>query len=542
MLGAKPGHESGSVKESPPQGPVREEEYGHPVGMEGPGTLRQDRVIYWDCYHEVKYIESTLPQQVKILRNVSRTAGEWTHGSKKDRLRKYMTIETKSGKGLNRAALPMISLTIPIILENSFRILVSSVDTFMLSSWSQKSVAAVGLIGQYTFLIQILFNVICIGTSIVISQYLGAKRDKEAGQVTQASMVMVSLVAVAIWAAVLLGGNALLGRYSIEPEVREYAWQYLSIYGGVGAFFVAFSMLQGTILRSYGYTRDAMYISFAANIINVIGNSISLYQPFGIPIFGVTGVAISSVVSQVAACGLLAWRIKIRPDVHFPFRGISKVPAAIYRVILKIGVPTAGENLAYNTAQIVIMAMVSTFGTWAMSSMVYTQTIVRFVMVSAMSIGAAVQLKTGYFVGAKQPEAAYRRLYRYQAVGTLFSVSLILLVNLIKGPIIGIFTSVPEIMEMTSTLLVFSIYLEFGRSLNLVTISALKGAGDVKFPVLFGICSMWGIMVLGSYLFGVRAGFGLVGIWLSIGTDETIRGFVMLGRWKSKRWMAKALV
>src|SRR5574344_1146166 len=184
-----------------------------------------------------------------------------------------MTIETKSRSGLNRAALPMISLTIPILIENVFRILVSSVDTIMLSSWSQKSVAAVGLIGQYTFLIQILFNVICIGASIVISQYLGAKRETEASQVTQASAVMVSLVAVLICSAVLLGGKALLGRYSIEPEVRTYAWQYLAIYGGVGAFFVAFSMLQGTILRAYGYTRDAMYISFAANIINVIGNS-----------------------------------------------------------------------------------------------------------------------------------------------------------------------------------------------------------------------------------------------------------------------------
>ncbi len=453
-----------------------------------------------------------------------------------------MTTQSQTKGTVNKAALPMVALTLPIILENTFRILVSSVDTLMLSTWSQKAVAAAGMMGQYVFFIQILFNVICIGTSIVLSQYLGAKREADARHVTQASAIMVAISAVVICALVLLGGKALLAQYSIEEEVRTYAWQYLAIFGGIGTLFMSFSMLQGTILRAYGYTKDAMYISMIANVVNVIGNAVSLYGPFGLPVLGIAGVAASSAFSQLAACVLLAMRIKIRPDVHFPLSGWKAIPKGIYKVILKIGVPTAGENMAYNTAQIVIMAMVSTLGTWAMSAMIYTQTLARFVFVAAMSIGTAVQIKTGYYVGARQPEAAYKRLYRYQAVATVLSVTFILALNLVKVPVIGLFTKVPEIAAMTYTLLFYSIYIEFGRSLNLVTISALKGAGDVKFPVLFGVCTMWGIMVLGSYLLGIRAGWGLVGIWLSIGTDETLRGAAMLLRWKSKRWMTKALV
>lgn len=82
---------------------------------------------------------------------------------------------------------------------------------------------------------------------------------------------------------------------------------------------------------------------------------------------------------------------------------ISKnIPRNIYKVILSIGVPTAGENLSYNVAQIVIMVMVSTLGTWAMSSMVYTQTIIRFVSIYGISIGTATQIKVGYWVGGKK--------------------------------------------------------------------------------------------------------------------------------------------
>ena len=87
-----------------------------------------------------------------------------------------------------------------------------------------------------------------------------------------------------------------------------------------------------------------------------------------------------------------------------------------------------------------------------------------------------------------------------------------------------------------------SIYLEFGRSLNLIFIGALKGSGDIKFPVFYGMFSNWVIMVLGSYLLGLKLGLGVAGFWLGIGTDETTRGIVMLLRWKSKRWMNKSLV
>ncbi len=444
-------------------------------------------------------------------------------------------------KKINRAALPMVALVFPIILENFFRILVSSVDTIMLSGYSQQAVAGIGLVAQYIFFIHILFNVICIGTTIVLAQYLGADRNQESAHVTQGSVIMITAVAVFISAIVFVFAKKLLGFYDVEEDLRTYATQYLIIFGGIGAFFIAFNMLQATILRAYGYTKDAMYITMTANVINVIGNAISLYGPFGLPVLGVPGVAASSVISQFVSCILLAIRINNKPDVKFPLRGWKNIPSSIYKTILKIGVPTAGENMSYNVSQIVIMAMVSTLGTFAMSSMIYAQTIARFVFIIPMSIGAAVQLKTGYWVGGKQPEIAYKKLYKYQFMGTCISMFLMLIVNIFKSPLISIFTKNPEISTITFTLLLFSFYIEFGRSFNLITISALKGAGDVKFPVFFGIFSMWCIMVLGSYVFGIHLGLGLIGIWLSIGTDETFRGFAMLLRWKSKKWMTKAI-
>ena len=443
----------------------------------------------------------------------------------------------------SRGALPMLKLTLPIAMEQFFRILVSSVDTMMLSSYSNDAVAAVGLVSQYSFFLTILFSVIGTGCSIVLAQYLGAEKSEgELNHIAQAGAVMVFIMSIFMTALVILGTGWLLDRYTLEPIVRHYAWQYFVIYGGICCFFQAFSLLQGAILRSYGYTSEAMITSIVANLTNVLGNALSLYGWFGLPVLGVPGVAGASGLSMLVSCILFRVFIKRRRDVVFHMRGITKVPREAFKLVLKVGVPTAGESLSYNVSQITIMAMISTLGTYAMSAQVYTMTILRFVFVAAIAIGQATQIKAGYFVGAKQNEIVYKKVLRYQLVATTCSMVMMVVVNLIKRPVIGIFTDIPEVVGFVSTLLIYSAYIEFGRSLNLIYVGALKGAGDVRFPVLYGIFSNWTFMVLGSYILGLKFGLGLVGFWLGIGTDETTRGFVMLWRWKSRRWQKHALV
>ena len=437
----------------------------------------------------------------------------------------------------------MTKLSLPLIAEQFFRILVGSIDTVMLSFYSEKAVAAVGMMSQYAFFIMILFNVIAIGTSIVLSQFLGAQKGKDdLNAIAKSSAIMVTAAAVVIGLAVLFGIGPLLGRYTLEAQVREYAADYFLIFGGAGSFFIAFSLLQSAILRSYGYTKEAMIVTMASNLINVIGNAISLYGLFGLPVFGVKGVAWSSVISMAAACVILQIIIRKKGDVCFDLFCRCKIPGRFFKLILSVGVPTASENLSYNVSQIVIMAMISTLGTNAMSAQVYTATICRFVFVMAIGIGSAVQIKTGWSVGAGQEEEIYKKVWKYGAVATACSVSIILLINLFRGPIVGFFTRQEEVVSLVSTLLLLSIYLEFGRSKNLIYIGALKGAGDIKFPVLYGMFSNWVIMVGGSWLLGLKLGLGVAGFWLGIGTDETTRGLVMMLRWKSKRWMNKALV
>jgi Na+-driven multidrug efflux pump len=116
----------------------------------------------------------------------------------------------------NRGALPMLKLTFPIAMEQFFRILVSSVDTMMLSSYSNDAVAAVGLVSQYAFFLNILFSVIGTGCSIVLAQYLGAeKSEKELNHIAQAGAVRVFFMSIFMTGRVIAGTGWLFGRYEL---------------------------------------------------------------------------------------------------------------------------------------------------------------------------------------------------------------------------------------------------------------------------------------------------------------------------------------
>ena len=86
------------------------------------------------------------------------------------------------------------------------------------------------------------------------------------------------------------------------------------------------------------------------------------------------------------------------------------------------------------------------------------------------------------------------------------------------------------------------IFIEFGRCLNMTFVNSLKAAGDYVFPLLVGICTMWLLGAGVGYGMGVLAGIGVAGVYMGTASDECIRGFIVLGRWRSRKWCGKALV
>ncbi|EKO3519933.1 MATE family efflux transporter [Vibrio fluvialis] len=429
----------------------------------------------------------------------------------------------------------IVALTWPILVEILLRTALGTSDVFMLSGYSDKAVSAVGVITQLTFFLIIVSTFVSSGTGILIAQYNGAERTQDATNVGVASIALSVVVGLLLSIAAVLGAVHLISFYGLEPQVELYAQEYLIISGAM-TFNVTIGIVFTTILRSYGYSRSPMVVNMVSGLLNVVGNYIALYQPFGLPVYGVEGVAIATVVSQIVGTVTLGFILKYSP-ISLPMGSLKNVPAGVYKKILKIGGMNAGEVLSYNMAQIAIVYFVVQMGTASLAAFTYAQNIARFSFAFALAIGQATQIQTGYYIGKGWIESILKRVQIYFLVSFVVSISAASSIYLLRDSILPLFTHQPEILYLTGALMMGSIILEAGRVFNLVFISALKGAGDVRFPVQIGILCMWGVGVCFSYLLGIHWGFGVIGAWLAIALDEWVRGIIMLVRWRSSSWV-----
>ncbi len=446
----------------------------------------------------------------------------------------------------------IFTITIPIFAENILKFLFSFVDMFMLSSltingirYGDDAVGAVGLVTSFIFFIYILYLMISSGASIIITQYNGAKKPKNAIQAAAASIILTLILSIILSITMFFLAKPIISIYNLNEIRSGFAVDYLRIYCAF-SFGLALSSIFSAILRSYGYSKDPMFINIITNIINIFGNYCLIYGKFGFPQLGVAGAAISTVISLGISAVLMFIIIIIKKDIGFHLKEFMNIKIQSIKEILKIGIPNGGENLSYNLAMIVMNFFVAQMDYGLPQSAQinlpaynYSFIFARFIFFFGLSIGHGAQIITSYLVGANKKDNAYHKVYKYFYFSFVWAFLMAAVLSIFRNSILNIFPMEKNVFNLCSSLILLTMLLEPGRTFNLIIISGLKGAGDVHFPVKMGIVSMWGIGVFFALLFGIVFKLGVVGIWLGISMDEWTRGIIMYFRWKSKIWQSK---
>lgn len=437
--------------------------------------------------------------------------------------------------------LTLFSLSWPIFIEILLHMVMGNADTLMLSQFDDKAVAAVGVSNQILQLVIVMFGFIATGTAIIVAQNLGAKQNKTAAEIVVVSIGINFIFSLILSGVIWLFGEVFLKTMNLPLELLDNALAYLNIVGAF-SFVQALLMTIGASLRSYGFTRDAMFITIGINILNIVGNYLFLFGAMGFPELGVKGVAISTVISRLIGLIFIGLLLMKRIPNELPFNKMWNLAKEHTSNLLKIGVPTAGEHISYHTSQMVITIFITTIGTTALTTKVYTQNLMMFLLLFGIAIGQGTQILVGYLVGAGDQEEAYSRCLKSLRSAMIVSTLMAIIFSIFSKELLGIFTKNPEIISIGSTLMFLTVILEPGRSFNLVVINSLRAAGDVKFPVYMGIISMWGISVPIAYLLAIHLNLGLIGIWIAFIIDEWLRGILMLWRWRSRVWMNMSFV
>ncbi len=439
---------------------------------------------------------------------------------------------------MNKLEKNIYKITWPILVEMMFFTLLGTVDTLMLSRYSNTAVGSVGVSNQILFLFGMIVNVIALGIVVVAAQHLGAKQLQKAKDTVATGIASNFIIGVILSIFVITLGKQLLILIGTDDILLNDAVTYIRIVG-ISLLFVALRVALSNGFRSFGKPKVVMIIMIIGNIVNIMVNAVLIYGLFGLPQLGVMGAAIGTLSSRILMTILLivaAYKIldikvfKIRININH------------LKKILFVGIPAATENLMWNIAQVFIITIVNNISVEALIARTYIYTILSFIYIFSFSFASGNAIIVGYYIGEEKPEKAYTQTLKALKIAFGLVIIITLSLNIFSKQVIGLFTDDDLITSMARSVLYIAIFLELGRSMNFVFIQALRSAGDTVFPVIMAIISMFGVNVLFSYIFAIHFEMGLIGIFLAGMLDEIIRGLAMAVRWHQRKWSKIKLI
>lgn len=376
---------------------------------------------------------------------------------------------------------------------------------------------------------------------MLISQALGANKREQASRIAALSIVFNLILGILISALLAIFSRPILLSMGAQEKILDYGTEYLLI---VGVFLFTQALL-GTIsviIRNHGFTRVTMYVTVVMNIINTFLDIVFVLGLLGFPKLGIRGVAIATSFSRIVGVVVLLIILFKRIEKPKIFKLLRPFPGKDMLSLLKIGIPSAFESFNYNLSQLVVTAIVLNFLTQTeLITKTYVSNIAMFFYIFTVSIGQGAQILVGHKVGARDFDSAYKQGMRAFSTAFIISMALSLLGILLRYQLMALFTKDTAVISAGAVLIILNIFVEAGRTSNIIIISSLRGAGDVIFPTGVAIFSMWILSTFCGYLLAVVLGMGLNGLWVAFAADECFRGVLMLWRWRTGKWRLKRI-
>ncbi|GGG06475.1 MATE family efflux transporter [Paenibacillus abyssi] len=446
-----------------------------------------------------------------------------------------MTLENKQEK--NKFTLWLLAW--PIFIELFLQLLLGAVDILMVSRISDDAVAVVGFSNTLFHALMTLFMTIASGAGILIAQKLGSGKGADARTIAIMAFNVTVLIGIVLSVILYLIPRKIAALFQLSEQLLPLAEVYISIVGG-GMVLTAMMATLSTVIRNTGNTKAPMYIAIGMNIVHVFLNYAFIYGAFGFPQWGLTGVAISTVVSRLLATVLLVIMFVGAFEQRIAWSDFKLFNGKLFKEVLKIGWPLGVNMSSWVFTQLVIFTFLAVLGTQELAARTYMNTLESFCFMLGYSIALAVQIQIAHLFGAGRTKEAYSSAYRALRIGLIVVSVNALLLYVFGSQLLGLFTSDQEIIALGVSLLGLNLVLQPGKMLNMALGNSLNALGDTRFTMIVGILSMWLIATGLSYVVGIHMGWGLVGIYLCMIADEYVRGGLSLYRWHDRKYLKRA--
>lgn len=432
-------------------------------------------------------------------------------------------------------------LIVPLIVDQFLQAFVGLADSIMVASVGEAAVSGVSLIDTVMVLLINIFTALATGGAVIAGQFLGKKKNEMACKATNQLISFTLKASVGVMLLCYLGRNfithVVFGK--IDTDVMYNCNVYLLI------VFASIPMTAlynagAAIFRAMGDSAVAMKTSMLMNAINISGNALLVFGFHR----GVEGVAIPTLVSRTVACFVMMCLLNNQKQtlhLHHPFS--FKTDWGLLKKILYIGIPNGLENSMFQLGKILVLSIVTGFGTASIAANAVSNNVATFAVLPGMSIGFAMLTVTAQCVGAGDFEQVsyYTKKLLKTAYAALFAMNI--LVVLAVPFIIKIYGLSAEASNYAYEILIYhSACVIAIWPLSFSLPNTLRAAADVNYTMILSILSMWIFRIGFSILLGVYLKMGVFGVWVAMTIDWLFRSVCFTFRYARGKWKHASLV
>ena len=429
----------------------------------------------------------------------------------------------------------LVKLFLPIAIEQFLEYSVGLASSIMAANVGESAVSAVSLVEFVMALFISVFAAIATGGAVIAGQYLGSRQAGNARNAVNQLLWFSVILSLAVVALILAGKNCIFGAVfgDITQEVRRDADAYLTIVAFSLPFLAAYSA-GAAIFCTMGNAKLPMYIMLAMNVLNVALTAVAIYT-FKM---GITGIAVPTLAARVLAAAIVVYllldvklKLHIRKTLKYDF------DLAMIKRILSIGVPYGFENGMFFLGRIVVLSLVTMFGTAAIAANAVGGTIAMFQVLPEMAIGMGLTVVISHCVGAGDFEQA--KFYAKKVMITVYVAQLVstAFVLLLLEPILRLYSLSPEAAAMTAQIVWWhGVMMVLIWPLAYTLPVVFRAAADAKYPMWVSIACMFVCRVALAYFFSLTLGLGMLGTWYAMFVDWVVKAVLFTRRYFNGKW------
>jgi len=435
----------------------------------------------------------------------------------------------------------LLAIASPIIFANILQTVYQLTDTFWVGRLGTEAVAAVSLSFPILFFLISFAVGITMAGSILIAQYNGRGETEHVSLVTGQTFSVVLSLAIIISLVGYFSSRYLLSFLTKNNFVLEQATSYLQIsFIAIVAMFI-FNIFQSS-LRGVGEVKIPLIIILITVVINFMIDPLLMFGWKFIPTMGVSGVALATLITEslAALIGIIylirgnhGVKLKLK---HLWFKKIW------FKKILGLGLPSSLEHSSRSLGMVLIIFIVSTFGTLVIAAYGIGTRLLSFVVIPAFGFSIGVSALIGNNLGAKQ----YSRVEQIAKKGMIigfWTLTIIGVLLFIFAPQISAFfvPNEKDLIVMSATF-VRIMTLTFGSiGIHMIIMGTLKAAGRTTLSMFLAMTHTFSLFVL-AYLLAVPFGLNELGIWIAYPVSNILTLGLAYYYYQQKDWLNKELI